>query len=86
MLGNLEVRDIQVRPGLLIYRRLRIVGSGTPTKRDVRDVLTLLAMGKVKPVIAEELPLSMAAMAHEWIERGGRFGRFVLHPEDAMVS
>jgi D-arabinose 1-dehydrogenase-like Zn-dependent alcohol dehydrogenase len=80
VLGNMEVRDIPIRPGLLIYRRLRIIGSGTPTIRDVRDVLTMLADGAVHAVVAEEFPLASAAAAHDRLERGSVLGRIVLKP------
>ncbi len=47
-----------------------------------RDTLTrlldLLAAGKIKPVVAERIPLVEAARAHELLERGGHAGKVVL--------
>lgn len=47
-----------------------------------RDTLTklidLLAAGKIKPVVAERIPLAEAARAHELLERGGHAGKVVL--------
>jgi NADPH2:quinone reductase len=41
-------------------------------------LLDLLAEGKLKPVIAERIPLVEAARAHELLDRGGYSGKIVL--------
>ena len=38
----------------------------------------LLAAGKIKPVVADRIPLVEAARAHELLERGGHAGKVVL--------
>ena len=47
-----------------------------------RETLTalfdLLAAGRIKPVVAERIPLAEAARAHELLERGGYAGKVVL--------
>jgi NADPH2:quinone reductase len=42
------------------------------------ELLDLLAAGKIKPLVAERVPLVEAARAHEILERGGYAGRVVL--------
>jgi NADPH2:quinone reductase len=42
------------------------------------ELLDLLAAGKIKPVVAERIPLLEAARAHELLERGGYAGKMVL--------
>jgi NADPH2:quinone reductase len=42
------------------------------------ELLDLLAAGKIKPVVAERIPLVEAARAHELLERGGHAGKVVL--------
>jgi NADPH:quinone reductase-like Zn-dependent oxidoreductase len=42
------------------------------------ELLDLLAAGKIKPVVAERIPLAEAARAHELLERGGYAGKVVL--------
>ncbi|MGB7093828.1 MAG: medium chain dehydrogenase/reductase family protein [Anaerolineales bacterium] len=42
------------------------------------ELLDLLAAGKIKPVVAERIPLVEAARAHELLERGGYAGKVVL--------
>ena len=44
------------------------------------ELLDLLAAGKLKPVVAERIPLVEAARAHELLERGGYAGKVVLEP------
>jgi putative PIG3 family NAD(P)H quinone oxidoreductase len=43
-----------------------------------RDVLPLVAAGRVKPVVDEILPAARAAEAHERMERNESFGKIVL--------
>jgi NADPH:quinone reductase-like Zn-dependent oxidoreductase len=42
------------------------------------ELLGLLAAGRIKPVVAERIPLVEAARAHELLERGGYAGKVVL--------
>jgi NADPH:quinone reductase-like Zn-dependent oxidoreductase len=42
------------------------------------ELLDLLAAGKIKPVVADRIPLVEAARAHERLERGGYAGKVVL--------
>jgi NADPH2:quinone reductase len=42
------------------------------------ELLDSLAAGKIKPVVAERIPLAEAARAHELLERGGYAGKVVL--------
>jgi NADPH:quinone reductase-like Zn-dependent oxidoreductase len=42
------------------------------------ELLDLVAAGRIKPVVAERIPLVEAARAHELLERGGYAGKAVL--------
>jgi NADPH2:quinone reductase len=46
-------------------------------------LLDLVATGRIKPVVAERIPLAEAARAHEVLERGGYAGKVVLVSGDA---
>jgi len=46
--------------------------------QDLTKLFNLLAQGKIKPVIAERMPLAEAARAHELIEQAAVKGRIVL--------
>jgi NADPH2:quinone reductase len=50
------------------------------------DLLDLLAQGKIKPVVAERIPLAEAARAHELLERGGYAGKVVLVTENRQMT
>jgi NADPH:quinone reductase-like Zn-dependent oxidoreductase len=47
-------------------------------RETLTELLDLLAAGKIKPVVAERIPLLEAARAHELLERGGYAGKVVL--------
>jgi NADPH2:quinone reductase len=49
-------------------------------REDLATLLDLLGQGKIKPVVADRLPLSDARKAHELLEKGGVTGKLVLIP------
>jgi D-arabinose 1-dehydrogenase-like Zn-dependent alcohol dehydrogenase len=78
VLGNIGARPVELDPGLVIMRRIRIAGSGNATFKDVHMALHLLASGAVKPVIGRVLPFPQAAQAHALMEQRAVTGRVVL--------
>lgn len=50
-------------------------------RQTLTELLDLLANGKLKPLVAERIPLAEAARAHEVLERGGYAGKIVLVTE-----
>ena len=49
-------------------------------RHDLLTLLDLLKGGKIKPLIAERLPLEGARRAHEMLGEGGVLGKIVLVP------
>jgi NADPH2:quinone reductase len=49
-------------------------------RRDLLTLLDLLKQGKIKPLIAQRLPLEEARRAHEMLGEGGVLGKIVLLP------
>jgi len=47
-------------------------------RETLTELLESLAAGRIKPVVAERIPLVEAARAHELLERGGHAGKVVL--------
>jgi len=45
-----------------------------------REVIALLAAGRIKPRVGARLPLAQAAEAHRLLESGAVLGKIVLHP------
>lgn len=78
VLGNIAGEGVPVAPGMLIGRRLRVMGSGMATLEDVRHALALMEAGLVKPVISAELKFSEAAKAHTLLETRAVEGRVVM--------
>ena len=78
VLGNIGARPVELDPGLVIVRRIRIVGSGNATFKDVHTALHLLATGAVKPCIGHVLRFPQASEGHALMERRGVSGRVVL--------
>jgi acryloyl-coenzyme A reductase len=78
VLGNIGARPVELDPGLVIMRRIRIAGSGNATFKDVHVALHLLATGAVKPFIGRILPFAQAAEGHALMERRAVTGRVVL--------
>ncbi len=78
VLGNVEARPIQLDPGLVIGRRLRICGSGNATYADVSMALHLLESGSIQPVIHRILPFPDVAEGHRLMESRHTTGRVIL--------
>jgi acryloyl-coenzyme A reductase len=78
VLGNIGAQRVELDPGLIIMRRIRVAGSGNATFKDVQVALHLLAAGAVKPFIGRVLPFPQAAEGHALMERRAVTGRVVL--------
>jgi NADPH:quinone reductase-like Zn-dependent oxidoreductase len=88
VIGTLGGGKPVVDLGLLMRSRGAIVGTVlrprpieekiAATQAFARDVLPLVAAGKVKPVVDAVLPAGSAREAHERMERNESFGKLVL--------
>jgi len=78
VLGNVEPGSVPVAPGLLIGRRLSVLGSGSATLEDLRSALAMITAGQVRPLIDRVLPFTEAAQAHALLEARQVSGRIVL--------
>ncbi len=61
-------------------RQLTIAGTWVGTKRELREVMRLVEVGRVRPVVHAVVPLARAADAHRMMERREQFGKIVLVP------
>jgi D-arabinose 1-dehydrogenase-like Zn-dependent alcohol dehydrogenase len=78
VLGNVGAQPVELDPGLVIMRRIRIAGSGNATFADVHTALHLLAGKAVKPCIGRVLTFAQAALGHALMEQRAVSGRIVL--------
>ena len=62
----------------LFVREQSLIGSNGWTDRELRDMLAAVGSGRVKPVIDRTYPVTEAAVAEEYLEHSGAFGKVVL--------
>ena len=71
------------------HASLYTIGQGRGMKQklheDLATLLALLAEGKIKPVIAQRLPLEQIAYAHELLETSQVEGKIVLLPNEGSL-
>lgn len=88
VIGTMGGPRAQLDLGLLLRARAAVLGTtlrprpleekALATRAFGRDVLPLVAAGKVRPVVDAVLPLERAREAHERMERNETFGKLVL--------
>ena len=74
--------------GVALYKRLKIIGTALRgrsleekaevTRRFSKDVVPLLASGKVRPNLDKTFPVDQVREAHEYLESNESFGKVVL--------
>jgi putative PIG3 family NAD(P)H quinone oxidoreductase len=90
VIGTMAGPKAQLDLGLLMRKRGEVIGTvlrPRPLEEKIRatrlfakDVLPLLAQGKVKPIVDAVFPLERVREAHERMERNDSFGKLVLAP------
>ena len=63
----------------LFSRQLNFLGSYMGTMSELREVLTHIFAGRLKPVVDRAFPLQEARAAHEYMEKSQMFGKIVLN-------
>lgn len=80
LIGNVDPQDVALSPGLVILKELSVIGCAHGTRRDLEEVVAMVAAGEVTPLVAEQIPLSEVARAHEDPAAGAPPGRRVVVP------
>ncbi len=88
VIGTLGGAAAQLDLGMLMRKRAEVIGTVLrprpieekirATRLFARDVLPMIASGRLKPIIDTVLPLARAREAHERMERNDSFGKLVL--------
>jgi len=73
--GKVEISLHQI-----FFKNLSILGSTMGSKGDLWTILRLFASGRLRPVVAEVMPLSALRVAHGRLEERSVFGKLVVEP------
>ena len=71
---------VDLHLGQVFTRALNIMGVGRGSPADMRELLGLVDLGRVRSIIHQRLPLQQAAAAHPLLESSTFFGKVVLNP------
>lgn len=79
-IGQVTGDAVPFNPGLIILRQVALLGSKGCTVADLRDLVELVRLGRIRPVVDRVLPLEAAAEAHRLMADRRAAGRLVLVP------
>ena len=80
LIGQLTGDFVPFNPAQLFLRNQSMLSVHSTTRKQLDDVLALIAHGEVKPVVSDICPLSEIREVHQRVERGGVPGRIVVRP------
>jgi D-arabinose 1-dehydrogenase-like Zn-dependent alcohol dehydrogenase len=80
LVGQLTGDFVPFNPAQLFLRNQSMLSVHSTTRKQLEDVLALVARGDLKPVVSGIHPLSEIRQVHERVERGGVPGRIVVKP------
>ena len=80
LIGQLTGDFVPFNPAQLFLRNQSMLSVHSTTRKQLEDVLALIARGEVKPVVSDIRPLSEIREVHQRVERGGVPGRLVVRP------
>jgi NADPH:quinone reductase-like Zn-dependent oxidoreductase len=72
--------DVQTDLRRVFFKGISILGSTMGSQGEMREAVRHLSAGRLKPVLAEVLPLEEAGEAHRRLEGREVFGKIVLEP------
>ena len=86
LVGQLAAGEIRISPARIFFKRAQLLGVGSVSRAQLRDVLALAQAGVVKPRIDRILPLDRIGEAHALVEAGESAGRVVIAPNLRKVA
>ncbi len=79
--GGTASYDVGFNVAYVFHKQLSIIGSNSATKRELEEMMPLMAAGKLRPVVDRVFSLREAAAAHQYVAERRNFGKIVLEPE-----
>ena len=80
IVGSHTGTELKVSPQAMIANEWEILGSRNVTKRELAEVVALVAAGRVKPIVTGTYPLEEAESLHQKLRKQEIIGRVVLEP------
>jgi len=80
IVGSHTGKELQASPQAMIANEWEILGSRNVSKRELAEVVDLVAVGRIKPVVTGIYPLEEAEAIHQRLRKQEIIGRVVLEP------
>lgn len=80
IVGSHTGTELKASPQAMIANEWEILGSRNVTKRELAEVVALVAAGRVKPIVTGIYPLEEAEAVHQKLRKQEVIGRVVLEP------
>lgn len=78
LVGNTAPGPIEMNPGAVIVRELKVLGSAHATRADLEEVIALVADGRIEPAVGDVEPLESVSEVHRKMDAKDMLGRAVL--------
>ncbi len=78
VVGSLETKAASFMPGLMILKELELRGSFATTTAELAEAFRLVTEKKIRPIVADVMPLSEVAKAQQMLYNREVTGRLVL--------
>ena len=78
LVGSLETKLASFMPGLMILKELQVLGSFATTTAELVEAFRLVTEKKIRPIVADVMPLSDVARAQQMLFDRQVTGRLVL--------
>jgi len=80
IVGSHTGTELKAGPQAMIANEWEILGSRNVTKRELAEVVALVAAGRIKPIVTGTYPLEEAEPLHQRLRKQEIIGRVVLEP------
>jgi len=80
IVGSHTGTELKASPQAIIANEWEILGSRNVTKRELAEVVNLVAAGNIKPIVTGTYPLKDAEALHQKLRKQEIIGRVVLEP------
>lgn len=80
IVGSHSGTTLNVSPQAMIANEWEILGSRNVTKRELAEVVALVAAGRIRPIVTGKFPLEEAETLHQRLRNREIIGRVVLEP------